>query len=214
MNNSNGITWGACLDRFCPPERIKSRSIFFPLLSRPSIARSTRSTSVCWFISEYADELARDGLLDECRSEAEGCLRYWVADFTVEHFDRDGGAAKGWGLSYFDCVHRSETVCETLCDLDRFARHADLADRFITSLASSDEPVASGWFLELARGQDDIYHPPPRKSFQSCFTDPALLAHKQAIVQEHLAPAATSPTYWNDSFAKLRLEAQVDNKRA
>ena len=172
------------------------------------------TTSVCWFISEYADDLARDGLLDECRSETESCFRRWVADFTIEHFDRDGCAAKGWGLSYFDYVHRSEAVCETLCDLDRFARHADLADRFIARLASSDEPVASGWFLELARGQDDVYHPPSRESFQSYFTDTALLAHKQAIVQERLAPAAISPTYWNDVFTKLGLEAHVGNKRA
>ncbi len=172
------------------------------------------TTSVCWFISEYADDLARDRLLDECRSETESCLRRWVADLTIEHFDRSGCAAKGWGLAYFDYVHRSEAVCETLCDLDRFGRHADLADRFITGLASSDEPVASGWFLELARAQDDVYHPPPRESFQSYFTDTTLLAHKQAIVQEHLAPTSPSPTYWNDVFTKLGLEAHFDNNRA
>jgi hypothetical protein len=172
------------------------------------------TTSVCWFISEYADDLAKDGNLDACRAETEGCLRHWIADFTIKHFDRDGCAAKGWGLSYFDYVHRSEAVCETLCDLDRFARHADLADRFITGLALSNEPVASGWFLELARAQDDVYHPPSRESFQSYFTDTALLARKQAIVQEHLAPVATSPTYWNDVFTKLGLEAHNGNERA
>lgn len=172
------------------------------------------TTSICWFISEYADDLSRDGLLDQCRSEAEGCLRHWVADFTVDHFHRDDCAAKGWRRPYFDYVHRSEAVCETLCDLDRFARHADLADRFITWLALSDESVASGWFLELARRQDDVYHPPIRESFQSYFTDTALLTHKQAIVQEHLAPATTSPTYWNDVFTKLGLESHVGRKRA
>jgi hypothetical protein len=172
------------------------------------------TTSVCWFISEYADNLAKDGLLDECCSKLEHCLRHWVADFSIQHFDRNGCAAKGWGLSYFDYVHRSEAVCETLCDLDRFTRHADLADRFIAKLASSEEPVASGWFLELARRHDDVYHPPRRESFQTYFTDPTLLAHKQAIVQEHLVPAATSPNYWNDVFTKLGLEAHDGNKLA
>ena len=112
------------------------------------------TTSVTWFVSEYGDDLARDGLLDECRSSIEACLLHWTRDFTVEHFDRDACAAKGWRRSYFDYVRRSEAVCKTLCDLDRFARHADLADRFITQLASSTQPVSSGWFLEFPRPTD------------------------------------------------------------
>jgi len=161
-----------------------------------------------------ADDLADDGLLAECRSEIVGCLLHWTRDFTVTHFDRDACAAKGWGRRYFDYVQRSEAICETLCDLDRFARHADLADGFITRLASSDEPVSVGWFLELARGQDDVYHPPTRESFQRHFTDIALLTHKQVIAEEHLRRATASPTYWNDVFTKLGLEAHIANKRA
>lgn len=161
------------------------------------------TSSVCWFLSEYADELARDGLLDECRSKIESCLQHGVAAFSVVHFNREACAAKGWGLRYFDSVHRSEVICGLLCDLDRFARHADLADRFIARLASSDDPVAAGWFLELARAQEDVYHPPHRASFQRYLTDPALLVHKRSLVQEHLAPTTASPTYWNDVFRKL-----------
>lgn len=167
------------------------------------------TTSVCWFVSEYTDDLSRDGLLDECRSKLEGCLDGWVAEFEVEHFDRDGCAAKGWQLSYFDYVHRSETVCETLCDLDRFVRQADLVDQFISRLASSDEASGCGWFLELARAQDDAYHPPSRKSIQGLFSDADLLARKRDIVQKHLVPMTTSPTYWNDVFAKLGLESRA-----
>ena len=172
------------------------------------------TTSVTWFVSKYAADLAADGLLDECRSEIAGCLLHWTRDFTVIHFDRDACAAKGWGLRYFDHVQRSEAICETLCDLDRFARHADLADGFITRLASSDEAVSVGWFLELARAQDDVYHPPTRESFQRHFTDIALLTHKQAIAEEHLRPTTASPTYWNDVFTKLGLETHIANKRA
>lgn len=163
------------------------------------------TTSVSWFISENAEDLATDGLLEECRSEMEGCLRRWVADFTVEHFDQDRCAAKGWRLSYFDYVHRSEIVCETLCDLDRFARHADLADGLIAHLASSPEPVSSAWFLELARAQSDVYHPPPREMFQRYFTDSDVLAKNAAVVHEQIAATTASPTYWRDTFAKLGL---------
>jgi hypothetical protein len=170
------------------------------------------TTSVTWFVSEYADELATDGLLDECRSEIAGCLLHWTRDFTVIHFDRDACAAKGWALPYFDYVQRCEAICETLCDLDRFARHADLADGFITRLSSSNEAVSVGWFLELARGQDDVYHPPTRESFQRHFTDIALLTQKQAIAEKHLRPTTASPTYWNGVFTKLGLGAHVANK--
>ena len=200
------------------PAGTYEESVYFLPFAFQSLRRKENAldltTSVCWFISEFADELSRDGLLDACRFEAEGCLRHWIANFTLEHFDRDGCAAKGWRLSYFDYVHRSEAVCETLCGFDRFTRNADLADSFIKRLASSDEPVASGWFLELARAQDDVYHPPNRESFQSYFADTALLAHKHAIVREHLAPAASSPTYWNDVFKKLGFDGHVGDKRA
>ncbi len=158
-------------------------------------------------MSEYADELADDGLLDECRAEITSCLLHWMRDFTVVYFDRDACAAKGWGRLYFDYVPRFEDICETLCDLDRFARHADLADEFITRLALSDDPMSVGWFFELARGQDDVYHPPARESFQCHFSDTALLARKQAIAEEHLRPTTASPTYWNDVFTKLGLKA-------
>ena len=194
------------------PAGTYQESVFFLPFAFKSLQRAEDAldltTSVCWFISEYADDLASDGLLDECRSEIEGCLRCWVANFTVEHFDRNGCAAKGWRLNYFDYVHRSETVCETLCDLDRFTCHGDLADSFITRLASSPEPVSSGWFLELARCQSDVYHPPAREVFQRYFTDRRLLAQKAAIVQEHLTASTASPTYWHDTFSKLGLKEE------
>jgi hypothetical protein len=71
-----------------------------------------------------------------------------------------------------------------------------------------------GWFLELARGQDDVYHPPARESFQRYFTDIALLTLKQAIAEVHLKPKTASPTYWDDVFIQLGLEAHIANKRA
>lgn len=163
------------------------------------------TTSVTWFVSEYADDLAADGLLDDCRSGIAGCLLHWTRDFTVIHFNKDACAAKGWVLRYFDYVQRSETICETLCDLERFARHADLADAFITRLASSDELVSVSWFLELARRQNDVYHPPARESFQRHFTNIALLRQKQAIAEARLRSITASPTYLNDVFTKLGL---------
>ena len=164
------------------------------------------TASVTWFVSEYADNLASDGILDECRAEIMSCLLYWMRDFTVLHFDRAACAAKGWGLLCFDYVLRSEAICQTLCDLDRYNRHADLTDEFIARLASSDDPASVGWFLELARAQNDVCHPPVRASFHRYFSDIAFLARKQAIAEEHLRSTTASPTYWDDAFLKIGLK--------
>lgn len=164
------------------------------------------TTSVSGFISRFADDLERDGLQDECRAEMERCLLRWVSEFRVEHFDRRGCAAKGWGLDYFDYVRGTEVVCETLRDLDRFVRHADLVDGFIVRLAESEDAVSCAWFLELVRARGDVRPPPPRETFQRYVTDRRLLAEKAAIIREDVAIATVSPTYWNDVFRKLGLE--------
>ena len=215
----NQLQWNHFQNLLGPflPAGTYRESVYFLPLAFNYLRRSDDAleftTSVTWFVSEYADDLAADGLLDECRTEITSCLLHWMRDFTVLHFDRDACAAKGWGLWYFDYVQRSQDICETLCDLDRFARHADLADAFISQLVSSDEPVSVGWFFELARGQDDVYHPPTRESFHRHFSDVALLTHKQAIAEEHLAPVTASPTYWNDVFTKLGLKVYIANER-
>jgi hypothetical protein len=50
------------------------------------------------------------------------------------------------------------------------------------------------------------------RAFSVYLADTALLKRKQAIVEELLAAATASPTYWNDVFTKLELEAHVDDK--
>jgi hypothetical protein len=191
------------------PAGTYQESVYFLPLAFEFLRRQDDSldltTSVTWFISEHADHLAKDNLLGECRSEIERCLLHWTGDFAVKHFDRDGCAAKGWRLVYFDYVRGSATVCETLCDLHRFKRHADLADHFITLLALSTSAASSGWFLELARAQNDVYRPPRREVFQRYFSDTGLLARKAAIVRQHLAAKTASPTYWQDVFSRLGL---------
>jgi hypothetical protein len=166
------------------------------------------TTSVCWFISEYAERLAKDGLLDECRAEMRVLLLGWVSDFTVKHFDRDDRTRMGWGLICKDIVFNCETLCQTLEDLFRFVRHMDLADGFIMELALSEKPVSGAWFLELARAhvENDVYPPPAHEASESLLTDGRLLAEKAVIVRKHIAPVTASPTYWNDVFSKLGLE--------
>jgi hypothetical protein len=109
------------------------------------------TTSVTWFISEYANQLEADGLLNSCRAEVMQCFLHWIENFSVIHFDKAECQANGYSLSYFDYVHNSEVVCETLCDLDRFIRHLDIADDFFERLAKPTAPAVSE-FVTSKRG--------------------------------------------------------------
>lgn len=160
-------------------------------------------TPVVGFCAKNADRLRTNGLLDEVRVELRKIFQAWTSTFDVIHYDRDGCQAKGWGLRYFDHVRRSETVCQMLEDLHRFETQADLLDSFMVSLVKNSSPVAAAWFLELARSQDDVYHPPARPSLIEALNNRDLIEHKGLIVLESFHDSTPSPTYWRDVFAKL-----------
>jgi hypothetical protein len=99
----------------------------------------------------FAAQLEADGLLNSCRAEVMQCFLHWIENFSVIHFDKAECQANGYSLSYFDYVHNSEVVCETLCDLDRFIRHLDIADDFFERLAKPTAPAVSE-FVTSKRG--------------------------------------------------------------
>jgi hypothetical protein len=158
------------------------------------------------FISKNASQLEADDLLESCRTEVMECLGQWTQTFAVIHFDRDACLKKGWKRLYFDYVKGIETVCQMLSELDRFEKHADLADRFITSLAQPTvEPTKSAWFLELVRSQNDVYASPNRPVFQNLFTNEDGLLQKQLVVEKYIVNKTASPTYWRDTFREIGL---------
>jgi hypothetical protein len=165
------------------------------------------ASPVIGFISKNASQLEADGLLESCRTEVTECLDEWTRNFIVIHFDKDACLEKGWNKRpYFDYVKGVETVCETLCELDRFEMHGDLADVFITNLAQPTvEPEKSAWFLELVRAQDDVRSPPNRQSFLNLFADQDILLEKQLAVEKYVLDKTPSPTYWRDAFKKIGL---------
>jgi hypothetical protein len=164
------------------------------------------TTSVIWFASENAAQLEADGLLESCRNEITNCLQKWTQIFEVLHFDKDACMKKEWVISYFDYVRNVEEVCETLCDLDRFEKHGDLADEFLESLVQSTAtPVQSAWFLELVRAQEDVRPPPSRPFFLSLFANQEILIEKQLAVENFILKKTPSPTYWRDTFKAIGL---------
>lgn len=161
-------------------------------------------TSIVWFVSEYADRLAADGLLVGSRGRVGECFGIWTSRFEVTHFDHAACRAKGWGRAYFDYVKNVEVVCEGMCDLVRFVRHADLAEDFFRSLADhGSDPVKAAWFLEMSRSRTDVYHPPEHESIRRLLADESLIASATSVVRSSLAASEPSPTYWQDTFAAV-----------
>lgn len=162
-------------------------------------------SSLVWFCSEYKDQLASDKAIDTAREQLLGLLREWTSQFKVAHFDRSMCLEKGWvKKEYFDLVDKSETVCQTLCDLVEYAAHADLADRFLLELIDfGPDAVKASWLLELMRAREDVYHPPQNQRLDLASADNALLLAAYKLTQTVAEIRDASPTYWRDALAQI-----------
>jgi hypothetical protein len=162
-------------------------------------------SSLIWFCSEYASQLASDKVLEPARSELRDLLRDWTSRFVIIHFDKSACMAKGWRLQYCDLVEMSETVCEMLCDLVEYARHADIAERFICDLLDfGTNPFAAAWLLELIRSREAVaYRPPLMPRLEEAAIDHGLLRTAYELAQTDREIRESSPTYWRDTISKL-----------
>jgi hypothetical protein len=164
-------------------------------------------TSIVWFVSEYSDRLAADGLLHGARERIGECFRIWTRRFKVMHYHESACRAKQWGINYLDLVEQSEVVCEGMCDLVRFGRHADLADGFFRQLAEhGSDPMKAAWFLEMSRARNDVRHPPKRESISLLLSDENLIRSAVSIVKSSLTATERSPTYWRDTIWEVAFE--------
>lgn len=162
--------------------------------------------SIAWFISEYAEELKRDKLLDACRDRVCELLWKWVSRFEVDHYDRDACKEKGWVLDYDDIVPLKEAVCEFLCQLYDFKIHQDLVIEFFERLSGSLGGVdQAAWFLELWRAQGDMCHPPSHERITELLNSVGHLRTAYATLQDtDIVEQSKSPTYWPGLFASLK----------
>ncbi|MFI4861489.1 MAG: hypothetical protein ACIAXF_12515 [Phycisphaerales bacterium JB063] len=157
------------------------------------------------FVSIYARELEKDGLLESCRSRIRELLEHWVSSFRVVHFDKAACKKNGGIHDYFDYVKQSEVVCEATSDLVKFDVHADLAVDFYQDLARFGlSPFKAAWLLELSRAQaTHVYHPPIHPEIGSALNAPESLLNAYRAVQKTLATTESSPTYWRDLIARF-----------
>ena len=174
-------------------------------------------TEVAWFMSEYADDLRRDGLIQKVRGAMGVCLDHWSTRFEVQHWDRAGCEAKGWELNHNDIVKNGELIVEALRALTEHSVHADLAHNFVRTLCTDGcDATRAAWFLGLAREQADLMdlreeHPgvPLPTSFPSSIRtllgDQRRLVRAAEMVRSGFPKADILGTYWTDTFAILAL---------
>lgn len=162
--------------------------------------------TIAWFVSEYAEELKKDKLLDHCRERIRELLWKWVSRFTVDHYDREACKAKGWVLDYYDIVPLKEAACEFLERLLEFKIHQDLVVEFFDRLGENlSEVNQAAWFLELWRAQGDIRHPPNDERITVLLNSVEHLRAAAATLQKsELVRQSESPTYWPNLFAPLK----------
>ena len=104
---------------------------------------------VMWFISEYAERLRQDGLLDECREEVRALLSEQTREFVILHWDRETSPEMCGKRDHRDHV-RNSLPWHTLEALLRFRTLGAWAEEFLnTLLTARGEPLKSAWFLEL-----------------------------------------------------------------
>ena len=104
---------------------------------------------VMWFISEYAERLRQDGLLDECRGEVRSLLAEQTREFVILHWDRATSPKMCGKRDHRDHV-RNSLPWDTLEALLRFRTLGVWAEKFLdTLLTARGEPVKSARFLEL-----------------------------------------------------------------
>lgn len=173
------------------------------LLSKPDAL--DLCSSLIWFCSEHANDLASDKALESARGELRDLLRDWTARFVLIHFDKSACVGKGWRLQYLDLVEMSETVCEMLGYLVEYERHADIAERFIGDLIDfGTNPFAAAWLLELIRSREDsAYRPPLFSLLEEVSVDHRILQTAYELTQTHGEIRDSSPTYWRDTLSQL-----------
>jgi hypothetical protein len=165
-------------------------------------------TSLVWFCSEYAENLAVDGAEKTAESELHSLLLEWTSRFEIVHCDRQVCVSKGWQLEYFDYVRKSETICETLGDLVRFGRLTHLAERYVAELVDfKEDAIKAAWLLDLIRSQSQAvaYRPPELATLTEAANDPRLLQSAFRVAHADPQLREDSRTYWRDMKAVLAI---------
>jgi hypothetical protein len=208
------LTWSdfrTLLGPHLPAGTYQEVAYFLPLAFRYIREHPDEALDLCsslvWFCSEYSKQLQADGFLESVREAIAGLLHHWTKSFELMHFDELACRAKGWRTKHFDHVKNSEVVYQSLEDLVEYVANADLAETFISGLASfQGDPTRAAWLVEAVRSLDDPYHPPDIPLVTGFANDLQLLRRAVDVAVSDTEIRTASPTYWEDTCILLGLE--------
>lgn len=107
---------------------------------------------IIWFVSEYAERLAQDGLLHACGDQVLAFLMEQTSEFKVLHWDKTTFPERCGQREYIDYVVNSQSVDDTVEALLRFKTLRGWATEFLGSLMSAKaDPLRSAWYLALVQ---------------------------------------------------------------
>jgi len=132
-----------------------------------------------WFISEYAEQLGRDDLLEECREQIRALLAETTREFVVCHWDKATNPEMCGKRAHYNYVQNSQLVETALEALLRFRALKTWAEEFLDTLLNArGEPVKSAWFLELIQQASKwiFFKPAAKESATRVFLDQQIQA--------------------------------------
>jgi len=103
---------------------------------------------IIWFVSEYAEPLAQDELLDDCWDQVRAFLAEQTSEFKVLHWDKTTCPERCGHREYIDYVVNSQSVDQTIEALLRFKTLRTWGTEFLAALMGAKEnPLKSAWYL-------------------------------------------------------------------
>ena len=189
---------------YVPAGNYREAVYFLPMafsrLERSGDQATALMPSITWFISEYCEELNKDGLLEACEERVELFLQKWSSDFVVIHYDKAACSAKKWQINYFDEVAFSDTIIETILNSQSSVSLKNITHRFVETLANSLSFVQAAWFIEIARQfhVEDIE--PGDEKMMAILLDRTLIKSRVRFVAEYRDQISMAPTYWSGIF--------------
>ncbi|MBC7813930.1 MAG: hypothetical protein H7175_22440 [Burkholderiales bacterium] len=149
--------------------------------------------SLIGFVSQNAERLKEDGILEIVRDCIRECLAHWTEKFII--------ADPNTGLYY------TAHIGDFIDQLVKFRTHVDLAETFVRDLAYNEtDPVKAAWFLEYARWQGSDFYPSPEETINQLIDDKERLENAAAIVRRHSEFIGTAPLFWRETFELLNVD--------
>lgn len=154
--------------------------------------------SLIGFVSQNAERLESDGILETVRDCIRECFERWTVEFV-------GDSPQ---LDFYHVAHIDDLIDE----LVRFKTHVDISQAFVRELAYNDtDPVKAAWFLELVRFRREEFQilgdsKPKHPTIERLTDDEKRLNIAAQLVKRWLIGDGPAPTYWRDTFKLLNLD--------